>query len=217
MGGRTRATPPTTHRTTLGTVTGGDIGSSTDNNKGSESVGSSDNGSDSLSGPISGSDTFTDGSLNSDKWTHTASSNSSTDDSGNSSGSVSVHRCSCTFCRDLCEWGDIRQRTTIGVTGYRPWFLSTSRSLIDCSRRGCRRPTSLRISRSLRTLHPSRTTASSLTRIQTEAAADRRRRTRPRRLIPSTQTPIDLVACMSRSLSRSVRTSGSLFHSVSLA
>jgi len=29
--------------------------------------------------------------------------------------------------------------TTIGVSGYGPWLISTSRSLIRCSRRGCRR------------------------------------------------------------------------------
>ena len=43
----------------------------------------------------------------------------------------------------LCACAGIRQWTTIGVSGYGPWLVSTSRSLIRCSRRGCRRPVRL--------------------------------------------------------------------------
>ena len=51
---------------------------------------------------------------------------------------VAVHRCSTVALpRSSREHG--HHWTTIGVSGYGPWLVSTLRSLIRCSRRGCRR------------------------------------------------------------------------------
>ena len=51
---------------------------------------------------------------------------------------VAVHRCSTVaLLRPSREHG--HHWTTIGVSGYGPWLVSTLRSLIRCSRRGCRR------------------------------------------------------------------------------
>ena len=51
---------------------------------------------------------------------------------------VAVHRCSTVALpRSSRQHG--HHWTTIGVSGYGPWLVSTSRSLIRCSRRGCRR------------------------------------------------------------------------------
>src|SRR5271157_3104625 len=131
-------------------------------------------------------------------------------------GSVAVHRCSSSCFAEAFarEYG--HQWTTIGVSGYGSWLVSTSRSLIRCSRRGCRRHrrTHFRTSRSLQTLHPSTPPALRSLRLPATVMAARCQRTTPQLPPPSTQTPIALAVCKSRSLSRSVRTSGFPFHSL---
>jgi len=132
---------------------------------------------------------------------------------------VAVHRCSSSCFAEVFAREHGHHWTTIGVSGYGPWLISTSRSLIRCSRRGCRRHrrTHFRISRSLQTLHPSTPPALRSLRLQAIIMAARCQRTTPRPPPPSTQTPIALAVCKSRSLSRSVRTSGFPFHSLSPA
>src|SRR5208282_4330171 len=129
---------------------------------------------------------------------------------------VAVHRCSSSCFAEAFarEYG--HQWTTIGVSGYGSWLVSTSRSLIRCSRRGCRRHrrTHFRTSRSLQTLHPSTPPALRSLRLPATVMAARCQRTTPQLPPPSTQTPIALAVCKSRSLSRSVRTSGFPFHSL---
>src|SRR5271157_1181454 len=129
---------------------------------------------------------------------------------------VAVHRCSSSCFAEAFarEYG--HQWTTIGVSGYGSWLVSTSRSLIRCSRRGCRRlrRTHFRTSRSLQTLHPSTPPALRSLRLPATVMAARCQRTTPQLPPPSTQTPIALAVCKSRSLSRSVRTSGFPFHSL---
>src|SRR5208337_3121088 len=129
---------------------------------------------------------------------------------------VAVHRCSSSCFAEAFarEYG--HQWTTIGVSGYSSWLVSTSRSLIRCSRRGCRRHrrTHFRTSRSLQTLHPSTPPALRSLRLPATVMAARCQRTTPQLPPPSTQTPIALAVCKSRSLSRSVRTSGFPFHSL---
>src|SRR5208282_4667909 len=131
-------------------------------------------------------------------------------------GLVAVHRCSSSCFAEAFarEYG--HQWTTIGVSGYGSWLVSTSRSLIRCSRRGCRRHrrTHFRTSRSLQTLHPSTPPALRSLRLPATVMAARCQRTTPQLPPPSTQTPIALAVCKSRSLSRSVRTSGFPFHSL---
>src|SRR5271157_2053664 len=129
---------------------------------------------------------------------------------------VAVHRCSSSCFAEAFarEYG--HQWTTIGVSGYGSWLVSTSRSLIRCTRRGCRRHrrTHFRTSRSLQTLHPSTPPALRSLRLPATVMAARCQRTTPQLPPPSTQTPIALAVCKSRSLSRSVRTSGFPFHSL---
>jgi len=52
---------------------------------------------------------------------------------------VAVHRCSSSCFAEVVAREHGHHWTTIGVSGYGPWLISTSRSLIRCSRRGCRR------------------------------------------------------------------------------
>lgn len=52
---------------------------------------------------------------------------------------VGVHRCSSSCFAEVVAREHGHHWTTIGVSGYGPWLISTSRSLIRCSRRGCRR------------------------------------------------------------------------------
>ena len=78
---------------------------------------------------------------------------------------VAVHRCSSRCRAEFCaRAGTFANGRPLVFQATSPWLLSTSRSLIRCSRRGCRhRRTAFRTSRSLRTLHPSTPPASSLT------------------------------------------------------
>src|SRR5208282_2899052 len=115
-------------------------------------------------------------------------------------GLVAVHRCSSSCFAEAFarEYG--HQWTTIGVSGYGSWLVSTSRSLIRCSRRGCRRHrrTHFRTSRSLQTLHPSTPPALRSLRLPATVMAARCQRTTPQLPPPSTQTPIALAVCKSR-------------------
>ena len=56
---------------------------------------------------------------------------------------VSVHRCRCGFCRDVCARAGAHSQWTTHwrVSGCGPWLLSrlSAQRLIDCSRRGCGR------------------------------------------------------------------------------
>jgi len=63
---------------------------------------------------------------------------------------VAVHGCSSSCFAGVFAREHGHLWTTIGVSDYGPWLISTSRSLIRCSRRGCRRHrrTHFRISRS---------------------------------------------------------------------
>jgi len=114
---------------------------------------------------------------------------------------VAVHRCSSSCFAEVFAREHGHHWTTIGVSGYGPWLISTSRSLIRCSRRGCRhRRTHFRTSRSLQTLHPSTPPALRSLRLQAIVMASRCQRTTPQPPPPSIQTPIALAVCKSRSL-----------------
>ena len=132
---------------------------------------------------------------------------------------VAVHRCSSSCFAEVFAREHGHHWTTTGVSGYGPWLVSTWRSLIRCSRRGCRRHrrTRFRTSRSQQTLHPSTPPALRSLRLPATVMVARCQRTTPQPPPPSTQTPIALAVCKSRSLSRSVRTSGFPFHSLSPA
>ena len=129
---------------------------------------------------------------------------------------VAVHRCSSNCFAEVFAREHGHHWTTIGVSGYGPWLISTSRSLIRCSRRGCcrHRRTHFRTSRSEQTLHPSTPPALRLLRLPATVMVVRCQRTTPQPPPPSTQIPIALAVCKSRSLSRSVRTNGFPFHSL---
>ena len=62
---------------------------------------------------------------------------------------VAVHRCSSSCFAKVFTREHGHHWTSIGVSGYGPWLISTSRSLIRCARRGSRhRRTHFRTSRS---------------------------------------------------------------------